>query len=130
MRQVGLVQGATNDAWAVTRATANLRYTLPALAYAQAVGGECHGRSGGMIECMVDDFPGYGAQVTIGNVVFNTTGTRMNADRLSHETKHADQWALFGASFALDYLVAQAVVGKCNFWEWWAGFDDGGYSQC
>ncbi len=82
----------------------------------------------GIIECMVDDLPGYGDQVTIGNVVFNTTDKRMSAERLSHETKHADQWALFGEKFAVDYLVEQAVVGQCNFWEWWAGFASGGYS--
>jgi hypothetical protein len=125
-----LGRNAAQTTWATGREVSNVPWTAVALSYAKAVGGECHGRSGGIIECMVDDFPGYGAQVTIGNVVFNTTGERMKAERLAHETKHADQWALFGLDFAVDYLVEQEVVGECNFWEWWAGFDGGGYSQC
>ena len=125
-----LGRNAAQTSWAVTREVSNAPWTAAALSYAAAVGGECHGRSGGLLECMVADFPGYGDQVTIGNVVFNTTGERMKNERLAHETKHSDQWALFGADFAIDYLIQQGIVGECNFWEWWAGFGSGGYDQC
>lgn len=80
---------------------------------------------------MVSSFPGYGAQTTIGNAVFNETGVAMTASRLEHETKHVDQWAILGpVGFGLAYLAAFGVQGQCNIFEWWADFSKGGYTQC
>jgi hypothetical protein len=87
-------------------------------------------REGLIYECMIDDFPGYGSQTTIGNVVFNTTGRPMSDSRLEHETNHADQWAIFGESFIPMYLSSQITTGRCNVFEWWARFQAGGYSKC
>ncbi len=55
-----------------------------------------------------------------------------------HETKHTDQWAIFGPSFAIVYGLAAAWdlvglkgsdrrQGTHNAFEIWAGLSEGGY---
>jgi hypothetical protein len=50
---------------------------------------------------------------------------------MAHEGKHSNQWAFYGApSMAFGYLNAYALRGECNFYEWQAGYADGGYKHC
>lgn len=61
---------------------------------------------------------------------------------LAHETKHTDQWAIFGPGFAvLDLLDAaqgqlhaslsgSGHAGNYQLFENWAGLSDGGYTSC
>lgn len=77
---------------------------------------------------------GYGprAGFTVGNVYLTGNDTVTKAE-LRHETKHADQWALGGWRFAVAYSFNAIVTDNdpCkNFFEWWAGFKDGGYNNC
>jgi hypothetical protein len=50
--------------------------------------------------------------------------------------RHTDQWALFGLGLPPAYYANEAVSqvtghGSCwNFFERWAGFEDGGYDEC
>ena len=51
---------------------------------------------------------------------------------MAHETKHSDQWAIFGPGFAvLDSLAAVGSLGHARYnpFEIWAGLKDGGYER-
>jgi len=58
------------------------------------------------------------------------------ASELTHETKHADQWAIFGWTLPGSYWASEAVSqvagrGSCwNIFEYWAGFEGGSYTTC
>ncbi|MEI2639412.1 MAG: RHS repeat-associated core domain-containing protein [Microthrixaceae bacterium] len=65
---------------------------------------------------------------TIGAVFVSKYGT--DPKLMSHEAKHADQWLLFGNGFAGLYGFAYVAQGECNVFERWAGFSQGGYTQC
>lgn len=45
------------------------------------------------------------------------------------ETKHADQWSIFGPPFWLMYYGVEVRTGggRRNWFERWAGLEDGGY---
>lgn len=96
--------------------------------------GHCHMRGNeGMFVC-TGMTGGYGPRIgfTVGNVYLTASDTVSDAE-LRHETKHADQWALFGWKFAVPYALNAAAThnNPCkNFFEWWAGFKDGNYDQC
>lgn len=64
---------------------------------------------------------------TIGGIYL----TRCNASPavLRHEAVHADQWARYGVSFAVRYLVEEIRHrGAANKYEIDAGLEDGGYT--
>lgn len=74
--------------------------------------------------------------MTIGNVIL-VKGQRLGPRLLAHETAHASQWALAGLAglggqlaFAASYGGLLVIHGKCNHWDDWAGFENGGYKQC
>jgi hypothetical protein len=53
----------------------------------------------------------------------------MSADALRHESKHADQYAIFGIVWLPEYFIEFWLIG-CTVADWWAGYDDGGYKSC
>jgi hypothetical protein len=63
-----------------------------------------------------------------------TWGKSGKTQTLIHEMKHADQWAIFGASrYMVLYGVAYGATmwrSQCNPFEIWAGLQGGGYDPC
>jgi hypothetical protein len=129
-----------NGIWAVVRAAKNQPYTDMALSHARNIGATCDLRAGLMHVCSnapqgsVGRGPNSG--VTIGNV-FITSLPEVDAPLLRHETKHADQWAIFGASYPQLYFTAEGIShilldpgqseGCKNVFEMQAGLVDGNY---
>lgn len=123
----------------VTVATANAPLTVATAAVNSATGGDCDRNKSLTVVC-------HGGAITkLSKRVF-TTGSTINVPgdmtkqeyRESndgqlhrHETWHTRQYALLGAGdFILGYGAAEllhGVTGCPNFFEWWAGLDDGGY---
>ncbi len=100
-----------------------------ALAYGEITsGGHCYAR-GDRIEC--DGAWGAGGrQWTFGDVVMNTSSSRMSDERFGHESKHSTQWAAFGGwGFIPAYLLDLAIEGRCNSFEHEAGYTSGGYND-
>lgn len=63
--------------------------------------------------------------------LYLTPDARVSSREMAHEAKHADQYLLFGGGgMAIGYGGASKLQGKCNFFEWWAGYRDGGYLSC
>jgi hypothetical protein len=64
---------------------------------------------------------------TIGGVYL--TRRNVSSAVLRHEAVHADQWARYGLSFAVRYLVEEIRrPGPENRYEIEAGLEDGGYA--
>ena len=81
--------------------------------------------------------PGYGGGGTTYGSVFVTpqlssylTSTGDGRKLMSHEAKHADQWAVGGLGFGIAYVGTYAASGRCNMFERMANFGDGQYSSC
>lgn len=72
---------------------------------------------------------GFGrAGTTFGGAYLTKNNTRLRTIR--HESVHADQWALYGLSFAIRYLLEERRHPKAaNKFEIEAGLADGGYSK-
>ncbi|KAA0023961.1 hypothetical protein [Antrihabitans cavernicola] len=72
---------------------------------------------------------GFGrAGTTIGGAYLTDTNTALRTIR--HESVHADQWARYGASFAIRYLLEERRHPKAgNKFEIEAGLVDGGYTK-
>jgi hypothetical protein len=125
----------------VGRAAANGVPSGIALAVVYGNGGSCKGMTAkGVLLCKVKPGHGYfSGGTTYGNVfVSNKDPKDISASVLKHEDVHSTQWALLTlVGFGLSYLTAKAYslakegndYGCSNFFEWWAGFADGGY-QC
>jgi hypothetical protein len=65
---------------------------------------------------------------TVGNVWLY--GDKGGLERHRHESRHSDQWAMFGPAFAGLYGAEAARTGgdyRRNVFEQWAGLHDGGY---
>lgn len=121
---------ACRKTWAYMRFSSNVPVTAAALALARAGGAKgCKFRTGGMIICTGAKW-GFGKGGTTYGNVFLTGGTKVDAALLRHETKHADQWAIFGPGFGVQYLITYAIQGECNVYEKSAGYKDGGYNHC
>lgn len=73
--------------------------------------------------------------LTVGSAVI-TEQSGLSEDLLSHESRHADQWGIFGPLFPILYFGNEALsqlggMGSCgNEFERAAGFEDGGYRSC
>ncbi|MGH2759141.1 MAG: RHS repeat-associated core domain-containing protein, partial [Actinomycetota bacterium] len=122
--------------WHIFRYKKNFRWTVAGWAIARSQGATCKWRKGLMVVCTGARWAGFRGGMTIGNT-YITTAPVVSAGLLAHETKHADQWALFGWLFVPLYLLAEAVswiwgargryAGCKNFFEKWAGLAGGGY---
>lgn len=78
----------------------------------------CHGMRGGFGR----------AGTTIGGAYLTRDHTRWRT--LRHEAVHADQWARYGFSFAIRYLLEEMRNPKeRNKFEIEAGLEDGGYRR-
>ena len=121
--------GWARNAWSVARLGRNALPTAGAYLWAGAHHGKCSWRSGLMLACggMRGGYARGGT--TIGNTWLY--GNLYSRKRLRHETKHADQFAIFGARrFAVMYVLESWRTRrhpKRNIFERWAGLIDGGY---
>lgn len=143
---VNVVKDVGGRAVDVTAAVRNAGVTAPTAAINSWTGGDCDWAAHLTVVC-------YGGAVSQGNPFADTwtTGSTINTELskaefaaancgglLGHETAHTRQWALFGApTFAASYLVNSAgswlISGdpaKYNAFEWQAGFESGGYTDC
>ncbi len=122
--------------WHLFRYRRNFRWTVAGWAIARSQGATCKWRKGLMVVCTGARWAGFRGGMTIGNTYITTERT-VSARLLAHETKHSDQWAIFGWLFVPLYLLAEAVswiwgardryAGCKNFFEKWAGLVDGRY---
>lgn len=75
---------------------------------------------------------------TVGTTIMAQNGDPANGypngkpGWLAHETKHSDQWAIFGPGFFIEYFISVHYYGSScgNPYEQWAGLRNGGYTQC
>ena len=112
----------------VSRAVANLSVSAVAVAWARTHGGTCdvHGDLTVTCESMHGGYANGGT--TVGNVWLY--GDKGGTDRHRHESRHSDQWAMFGPAFPALYGAECALTGgdyRRNVFEQWAGLHDGGY---
>jgi hypothetical protein len=112
----------------VSRAVANLSVSAVTVAWGRMHGGTCnvHGDLTVTCESMHGGYANGGT--TVGNVWLY--GDKGGTDRHRHESRHSDQWAMFGPAFPVLYGAECALTGgdyRRNVFERWAGLHDGGY---
>jgi hypothetical protein len=114
----------------LSRAVANVPVSAAAVAWGRAHGGDCDLHGDLTVSC-ASMHGGYAnAGTTFGNVWLY--GELDGADRHRHESRHSDQWAMFGPSFPALYGAETARTHgdfHRNVFERWAGLHDGGYTE-
>jgi hypothetical protein len=114
----------------VSRAAANLPVTAAAVVWGRGHDGDCNLHGDLTVTCASMDGGYTNAGTTIGNTWLY--GDLDGADRHRHESRHSDQWAMFGPSFPALYGAESARTRgdfHRNVFERWAGLHDGGYGQ-
>jgi len=112
----------------VGRAVANLPVSAVAVVWGRTHGGSCnvHGDLTVTCESMHSGYANAGT--TVGNVwLYGDLG---GTERHRHESRHSDQWAMFGPAFPALYGAECARTGgdyHQNVFERSAGLHDGGY---
>ncbi len=110
------------------RAVVNLPTSAAAVVWGRAHDGTCDIQSDLIVTCgsMRSGYSQGGT--TVGNVwMYGRIG---GPSRHRHESRHADQWAMFGPAFAALYGIDMFWAGgnlKRSAFERWAGLHDGGY---
>jgi hypothetical protein len=112
----------------VSRAVANLPVSAVAVAWGRMHHGKCDVHGDLLVSC--DSMQGGYAKAgtTVGSVWMY--GDADGTDRHRHESRHSDQWAMFGPAFPAWYGAESARTGgdaQRNVFERWAGLHDGGY---
>ena len=140
-----------DDVWHGLRLLATLDISVPVLLLNIALGADC-GWNGRFSTVVCYDSPLaalQGQPFTIGSVVQSPWSMKTTAFEyhcfgglngwLSHETKHSDQWAIFGPNLFLglyidNWLVSEVIstaaggyAAEYNLFEIWAGLHNGGY---
>jgi hypothetical protein len=113
---------------AVSRAVANLTISAGAVAWGLAHGGACSLHGDLTVSCGGLHGGYANGGTTVGNVWLY--GEYGGTERHRHESRHSDQWALFGLAFPALYGAECARTGgdyRQNVFEQWAGLHDGGY---
>ena len=112
----------------VVRAVANLPVSAVAVAWGRTHGGTCNVHDDLTVTCESMQGGYTNAGTTVGNVwLYDELG---GIDRHRHESRHSDQWAMFGPAFAAMYGAESIRTGgdfHQNAFERWAGLHDGGY---
>jgi hypothetical protein len=112
----------------VSRAVTNLPVSAAAVAWGRMHDGTCDVHGDLTVSC--DSMRGGydNAGTTVGNVWLY--GDKGGTDRHRHESRHSDQWAMFGPVFPMFYGAECARTRgdfHRNVFERWAGLHDGGY---
>ena len=114
----------------LSRAVANVPVSAAAVAWGRAHDGDCDLHRDLTVSC--DSMHGgyANAGTTVGNVwLYGDLG---GSDRHRHESRHSDQWSMFGPAFPAWYGAETARTHgdfHRNVFERWAGLHDGGYSE-
>ncbi|MFD0483144.1 hypothetical protein ACFQ46_11100 [Kineococcus sp. GCM10028916] len=116
--------------WTAFRAWRNLPVSTLALLWARAHGATIALGDDLFVECSGMPRGSYGrGGTTVGNVWLH--GGLGGPQRRRHELRHADQYALLGATPFLALYGLNALVTRNrphhNVFERWAGLEDGGY---
>lgn len=111
-----------------------------AYVWSELNGAECTMQTGLMGVCLDDGTTAnlWAPVMTAGNTVIADAGFDVSGDLLAHETKHADQWFIFGyPAFPILYggatvqsLITHGDPACGNVFEQWAHLGDGGYDHC
>lgn len=128
-----VLRGGLNRVWHVGRLGINGPVSFAAWLYAEARGGDCYASPGLIFTC-VNTRPQSMWQAPlfqVGNITISGEASVDSAVQ-GHETRHADQWAIFGGGlvFPLLYGLEQLRVRgrrSRNLFERWAGLEEGGY---
>ncbi len=118
------------EAVTVSRAVVNLPTTAAAVAWGRAHDGRCDVHGDLTVTCasMRDGYTNAGT--TFGNTWL--FGDKGGSARHRHESRHSDQWAMFGPAFPAFYGAECARTHgdfRRNVFERWAGLHDGGYGS-
>jgi hypothetical protein len=112
----------------VSRAVVNLPISAVAVAWGRAHGATCKVHGDLTVSCESMDGGYANGGTTVGNVWLY--GDKGGVDRHRHESRHSDQWAMFGPAFPALYGADCVRTGgdyQRNVFEQWAGLHDGGY---
>ena len=124
----GFTVGQT--ALTVSRAVANVPVSAAAVAWGRAHDGDCDLHRDLTVSC-ASMHGGYtNAGTTVGNVWLY--GGLDGPARHRHESRHSDQWSMFGPAFPAWYGAETARTHgdfHRNVFERWAGLHDGGYRE-
>jgi hypothetical protein len=114
----------------VSRAVANVPVSAVAVLWGRAHGGDCDVRRDLTVSCSSMRGGYANAGTTFGNVwLYGDLG---GSARHRHESRHSDQWSMFGPAFPAWYGAECARTHgdfHRNVFERWAGLRDGGYSD-
>ena len=114
----------------LSRAVANVPVSAAAVAWGRAHDGDCDLHRDLTVSC-ASMHGGYtNAGTTVGNVWLY--GDLDGSDRHRHESRHSDQWSMFGPAFPAWYGAESARTHgdfHRNVFERWAGLHDGGYRE-
>ena len=118
------------EAVTVSRAVVNLPTTAAAVAWGRGHDGDCDVHGDLTVTC-ASMAGGYtNAGTTVGNTWLY--GELDGSARHRHESRHSDQWAMFGLTFPAFYGAESARTHgdfHRNVFERWAGLHDGGYGS-
>jgi hypothetical protein len=114
----------------LSRAVANVPVSAAAVAWGRAHDGDCDLHRDLTVSC-ASMHGGYtNAGTTVGNVWLY--GDLDGSARHRHESRHSDQWSMFGPAFPAWYGAETARTHgdfHRNVFERWAGLHDGGYRE-
>ena len=127
---MSLVVGFGSEVVTVSRAVANLPTTAAAVAWGRAHDGRCDVHGDLTVTCSSMNGGYTNAGTTVGNTWLY--GDLDGPARHRHESRHSDQWAMFGPAFPAFYGAESARTQgdfHRNVFERWAGLHDGGYGS-
>jgi hypothetical protein len=116
------------EAVTVFRAVVNVPISAVAVVWGRTHGGTCNVQGDLTVTCESMHSGYSNAGTTVGNVWLY--GDLDGIDRHRHESRHSDQWAMFGPAFPAMYGAESIRTGgdyHRNAFERWAGLHDGGY---
>jgi hypothetical protein len=123
-----------NRGWHVVRFVKNAPLTLAGYGLAVAAGGHCSLQEGLMVYCSgVPAALALKGGWTLGNTYMSHRRYQPGdlRKRLRHESKHSDQYVIFGGLSFLALYAGDAVIHRGNqgkmWFERWAGLKDGFY---
>ena len=119
-----------HTALTVSRAVANVPVSAAAVAWGRAHHGDCDLHRDLTVSCASMQGGYANAGTTVGNVWLY--GDLDGSDRHRHESRHSDQWSMFGPAFPALYGAECARTDgdfHRNVFERWAGLHDGGYTE-
>lgn len=122
------VQPIPRQAFPAARAVFLAPFTVPAVGWGLAHGGELHVQGDMLVVSGMSGGHGSLPALTVGQVIL-TSKEKLDPALLSHEAVHGDQWAFLGALTPPLYFLSDVIGGgpANNIFEVSAGLEAGGY---